>query len=245
MDSTASGPGGQQGHHRLADERMEYGLQRADLPRGPGRLLEANAPDDPLVLFDTWLEEAFAVRDVLIAAIPDTVLLEPTAMTVSTIADGRPRSRTVLLKERTSQGLVFYTNLESAKGTELSAQPLVALQFVWPPLQRQVRVEGQAHPLARDAVEAYFAIRPRESQLGAWASPQSRVVADAEELADRYRAVEERFAGGDVPCPPHWGGFVVDPDRMEFWQGGPGRMHDRLRYRRRDVDVWARDRLAP
>ena len=177
--------------------------------------------------------------------VPDMVLLEPTTMTVSTIADGRPRSRTVLLKERTPQGLVFFTNLESAKGTELTAHPLVALQFLWPPLQRQVRIEGQARLVDRSAVEAYFASRPRESQLGAWASPQSQVVADADELASRYREVDERFAGRDVACPPHWGGFVVDPDRIEFWQGRPGRMHDRLRYRRRDVDQWARDRLAP
>lgn len=244
MDSTPGGSEGAQ-DHRLGYERMEYGLERADLPRGPGRLLEADAPTDPLALFDRWLEEAFAVRDVLVSAVPDRVLLEPTAMTVSTIADGRPRSRSVLLKERTSQGFVFYTNLESAKAQELTAHPLVALQFVWPPLQRQVRIEGQAHPVARDAVEAYFAIRPRESQLGAWASPQSQVISGADELARRHDAADQRFADQDVPCPPHWGGFVVDPDRIEFWQGQPGRLHDRLRYRRRDVDRWTRDRLAP
>lgn len=244
MDSTSGGPGGDR-RHGLADERMEYGLQQEDLPRSPGRLLEADAPDDPLVLFDRWLEDAFAVRDVLVAAVPDRVLLEPTTMTVSTIADGRPRSRTVLLKKRTAQGLVFYTNLESDKARELTADPLVALQFVWPPLQRQVRIEGQARPVERETAEAYFATRPRQSQLGAWASPQSRVVDDAAELDRRYRDAEERFAGGEVPCPPYWGGFVVDPDRIEFWQGRPGRMHDRLRYRRRDADRWARDRLAP
>lgn len=243
MDSTPDESGPAQ-HHRLADERMEYGLQSSDLPRGPGRLLEKDSPADPLRLFDQWLEEAFAVRDVLVAAVPDRVLLEPTAMTVSTISDGRPRSRTVLLKERTTQGLVFYTNLESAKGRELQADPLVALQFVWPPLQRQVRIEGQAHPVERAAAEAYFATRPRQSQLGAWASPQSQAVT-ADDLDARYHAAEQRFAGRDVACPPHWGGFVVDPDRIEFWQGRPGRMHDRLRYRRRGPDSWELDRLAP
>ena len=230
-----------EGEARLAADRIDY---------RSGQLIEDSAPSDPLVLFDQWLTDAFAVRDQLapVAESVGVVLLEPTAMTVSTVVDTpdgvRPRSRTVLLKERIAEGFVFFTNHDSAKGREISARPWACLQFLWSPLQRQVRIEGSIRPVDRSVSEAYFATRPRASQLGAWASPQSAEVSGPDALDQRYREVEQRFSDGEVPCPPHWGGFVLSPDLVEFWQGRPGRMHDRLQYRSRD-NTWTRTRLAP
>jgi pyridoxamine 5'-phosphate oxidase len=200
-------------------------------------LREDDAPEDPLPLFQAWLADAFAARD-------RGVLAEPTAMVVATVRGDRPSVRTVLLKEATDTGFVFFTNYDSRKGAELAANPYVALHFGWYALHRQVRLEGSASRVSRSESEAYFATRPRGSQLGAWASPQSSEVAGLEELAERYREAEERFAGQDVPCPTHWGGYRVAPTLIEFWQGQPSRMHDRLVYRRAR-DRWLRLRLAP
>jgi pyridoxamine 5'-phosphate oxidase len=150
----------------------------------------------------------------------------------------------VLLKKVTAEGFCFYTNHESRKGRELAADPRCALLFPWFELHRQVRVEGIAAPLPREDAEAYFATRPREAQLGAWASAQSRVVASREELQQAYDDAAARFTGDPVPCPPYWGGFLVVPDTFEFWQGRRGRMHDRLVYRRAG-DGWRTERLAP
>ena len=199
-------------------------------------LLETAIPADPLVLFSSWLSEAFAAKD-------RGVLPEPTAMVVSTTAGGRPSSRTVLLKEANESGFVFYTNYGSRKASELAGSSYVALLFGWYPLHRQVRVEGRAERVARSESEAYFASRPRASQIGAWASSQSSEVS-LDELSALYRQAEERFAGVDVPCPEHWGGYRVRPESMEFWQGQPSRMHDRLLYRRLG-DGWQVVRLAP
>jgi pyridoxamine 5'-phosphate oxidase len=199
-------------------------------------LLESAVPADPLELFSSWLTDAFAAKE-------RGVLPEPTAMVVATAIADRPSARTVLLKGFDSGGFVFFTNYDSRKGAELASSPHTALLFGWYPLHRQVRVEGLAEKTTRAESEAYFAGRPRGSQLGAWASAQSREVT-LEELAVAYREVEEQFEGMDVPCPKHWGGYRVRPEDIEFWQGQPSRMHDRLLYRRAD-DGWQIARLAP
>ena len=165
-------------------------------------------------------------------------------MVLATCDGGRPSARTVLLKSVSAAGFVFFTNYQSRKGTEIAASPAVALLFGWYALHRQVRVEGVAERVSRSDSEDYFRTRPRDSQLGAWASAQSSVVASREELAEAYAAAEQRFAGQEVPCPPHWGGYRVAPAMVEFWQGQPSRMHDRLRYTRVDAG-WTLTRLAP
>jgi pyridoxamine 5'-phosphate oxidase len=164
---------------------------------------------------------------------------------VATSADGRPSARTVLLKEVGPTGFTFFTNYDSRKGAELAANSGVALHFGWYALQRQVRIEGTAAHVPRAESEAYFAVRPRGSQLGAWASRQSSDVASREELNAAYAEVEQRFAGADVPCPPHWGGIRVSPTLVEFWQGQASRMHDRLAYRLLPSGGWSLVRLAP
>jgi pyridoxamine 5'-phosphate oxidase len=202
-------------------------------------LLESAVPAEPYALFRRWLDEAFAARD-------RGELAEPTAMVVATCADGRPRARTVLLKELTPDGFTFFTNYTSAKGAELSADPAVALHFGWHAIQRQIRVEGTAEKVTRAESEAYFATRPRGSQLGAWASAQSTPVADRQALDAALAATEQRFADvAEVPVPPHWGGWRIVPERVEFWQGRANRMHDRLRFELAFDRSWQVRRLAP
>jgi len=205
---------------------------------GRSSLVEADVPADPLELFAAWFV------DVVGAGVP-----EPNAMVLATVsAQGRPEARTVLLKGYGSQGLRFFTSTSSAKGVALAARPVAALVFPWHPIERQVRVSGVVLPLPAAEVAEYFATRPRESQLGAWASPQSEVVASREELDLLLTAAQERFPE-EVPVPPTWGGYRVVPDTWEFWAGRPGRMHDRLRYRRTPEDPasagWHLERLAP
>lgn len=203
-----------------------------------GGLVEADLTDDPMTMFDRWFEEARVGG-----------IHEPNAMVIATVgADGRPSARAVLLKGYGDDGFRFFTNHDSHKGRDLATNPLCALTFPWFELQRQVRVEGAARQLPRADSEAYFATRPRGSQLGAWASAQSTTVAGREELEASYAAVEARFEGIEVPCPPHWGGYIVAPTLVEFWQGRRGRMHDRLAYRRVGPDSgtgWVTERLAP
>jgi pyridoxamine 5'-phosphate oxidase len=198
-------------------------------------LYESDLADDPDVQLARWLAEARA------GGLP-----EPNAMVLSTVGpDGAPSSRMVLLKGLDAGGLVFYTNYGSRKSQDLAANPRCCLLFPWQPLQRQVRVEGLARRLSAEVSDRYFATRPRGAQLGAWASRQSTVVADRAELEEAYAAAEARWPGRQpVPRPEGWGGFVLDPHTVEFWQGRPDRMHDRLRYRRTG-DVWVVERLAP
>ena len=211
----------------LASLREEYTL---------GGLAEGDLDPDPVVMLQRWLDEAIRAG-----------LYDPTGMVLSTVsATGRPSSRMVLLKGLSVEGLVFFTNYSSRKGEELAGQEACAVVFPWHPLQRQVRVEGVASRLPVEESDAYFASRPRESQLGAVASPQSRVVESRAWLDERYAEVEARFDGKDVPRPAYWGGYLIRPDRFEFWQGRKGRLHDRFRYLWvPTVQRWQVDRLAP
>lgn len=210
---------------------------RAEYTRGG--LVESDLLTDPIAMFRRWYDDAHAAG-----------LHEPNAMVVATVSgalpDGQsaPAARLVLLKGISEEGFVFYTNTGSRKGAELAGNPRIALLFPWHPLERQVRVDGTATLLPRADVDAYFAVRPRGSQLGAWASHQSSVVSDREELLAAYDEAERRYAEGEVPTPTEWGGYLVHPESVEFWQGRPGRMHDRLVYRR-EADGWRTERLAP
>lgn len=190
----------------------------------------ADAPQsapDPFARFGELLERARA-----------TDMPEPTALALSTVGpEGRPSSRMVLLKGFDREGFVFYTNLASRKAREIAGNPWVALCFHWQPLEVQVRIEGRAEPVGEAEADAYFASRPRGSQVGAWASRQSEELPSRAALEERIRAVEERFAGGEVPRPPFWSGFRVVPDRIELWYGRPSRLHER--------DVYTRDPGAP
>jgi pyridoxamine 5'-phosphate oxidase len=221
---------------RLADRAADLAAERVDYVGD--HLLESDVPDEPFALFRSWLADAFAARD-------RGVLAEPTAMVVATCDAGRPRVRTVLLKELRADGFTFFTNYDSAKAAEINANPAVGLHFGWHAIHRQVRVAGAAEQVARAESEAYFATRPRGSQLGAWASSQSSSVGSLADLQMSYAAVEARFDGAEVPCPPHWGGYLVRPTEIEFWRGQPSRMHDRLVYRLTDDGSWTITRLAP
>lgn len=202
-------------------------LNRSDLE-------EANAPGDPLALFERWFEEARGAE-----------LVDASAMTLATAdAEGRPSARTVLLKGFGAEGFRFYTNHDSRKARDLDVNPYAALAIWWDRLERQVRVEGPVKRLSPETSDAYFATRPRGSQLGAHASPQSRVIGGRAALEDALERLSERYGDGPVPRPPNWGGYAVVPEVIEFWQGRENRLHDRLRYTRAG-DGWKRERLAP
>lgn len=214
------------GSRDLRDLRHEYAA------RG---LAESDLAPDPTSMFRQWMDEAI-----------DAGIGEPNAMVVATVsAEGRPASRMVLLKGVEERGFVFYTNYDSRKGRELAANPACALLLPWHDLERQVRIEGTASRLSTEENQAYFSSRPRESQLGAWSSPQSRPVSSRQELDEEYETVQARFADTEeIEVPPYWGGYAVDPESVEFWQGRHGRMHDRLVYGRVGSG-WAVERLAP
>lgn len=196
---------------------------------------ESTVDRDPLKLFQRWLDEAKASGMHL-----------PEAMTLATATpDGKPSARLILLKGSDERGFVFYTNYNSVKARELDSNPQAALVFYWPQLERQVRVEGKVERTSADESDAYFKTRPRESQIGAIASPQSEVIASREALQRSADELERLYEGREVSRPEHWGGYRLLPERIEFWKGRPGRLHDRISYQRQDDGSWAIARLAP
>lgn len=198
-------------------------------------LLEEQAPAHPLALFGLWFHEAL-----------ECGVTEPNAMSLATVdRQGRPRVRTVLLKDYSEAGFSYYTNLSSIKSEDTKNNPSVSVLFPWIQMERQVRIDGEARLLDRAAVDAYFKVRPRESQLGAWASEQSRSIDSRQTLEQRFAQTAARFEGREVPTPPFWGGFLISPTCIEFWQGRPGRLHDRLEYRLLPTGEWKRQRLQP
>ncbi len=210
----------------LAALRQDYsrrGLRRSELD------------PDPIAQFNAWLAEAQALQ-----------ILEPNSMTFATVdADGQPWTRTVLLKICDARGFTFFTNYDGAKARQLAGNPRAALTFWWGALERQVNVTGTVGKTSREESTAYFQSRPASSQLGAWASAQSEVVADRAQLEAQYAAALEKYGETDIPLPPHWGGFRLAPQTIEFWQGRRSRLHDRLRYTRQPDDAWKIERLSP
>jgi len=214
------------------DEKHDIEAQRCEYSRRT--LVESDVSDDPIEQFAIWF------RNALSSDLPDA-----NAMTLATAsADGVPSARTVLLKGFDQAGFRFYTNYISKKGQELTANPHAALCFFWPELERQVRIEGEVEKISRKESGAYFEKRPRLSQLGAWASPQSSEVESREALEQNFEEMKQHFKGQDIPLPDFWGGFLLRPISIEFWQGRPGRLHDRIVYKRKKDD-WLISRLSP
>jgi pyridoxamine 5'-phosphate oxidase len=233
----------------LADLRREYnlaGMRRADLA------------SDPIVQFRKWFDQATGartsgrIRKFVVRLYKSLLLMggaefiDLNAMTLATVDEhGNPSARIVLLKGLDQRGFIFYTNYNSRKGRELETNPKAALVFYWPDQERQVTIAGEVSKIPEAESDAYFASRPRGSQIAAWASDQSQVVQNRVELEAKWKSVEERFPGGKVPRPPHWGGYVLSPSRLEFWQGRPNRLHDRFRYTRTRSNDWTLERLSP
>jgi pyridoxamine 5'-phosphate oxidase len=211
---------------KLEDMRRHYAARSLDI---------GDLDPSPFVQFDRWMREAIETR-----------LLEPNAMSLATVdAEGRPGLRTVLLKGFDERGLVFYTNYESAKARQLATNPQAALLFPWLPLERQVIVTGRAERISTVESMKYFLTRPRDSQIGAWASRQSEVISTRSLLEAKFAEMKAKFAAGEIPLPSAWGGYRVKPQTFEFWQGRPSRMHDRLRYNRQVDGTWSIERLMP
>ena len=232
----------------ISDMRREY--QAGDMER-------ADLDSDPLRQFQRWFEQASAshggrMRKFCVdiykafAALFGAEPLEANAMSLATVGgDGQPSVRTVLLKGVDPRGFIFYTNYGSRKARELSENPRGALVFYWPEIERQVCIAGSVRQISREESEKYFHSRPRGSQIGAWASDQSAIVSGREELEEKFRRIEKEFAGKQIPIPPNWGGYLLMPVRIEFWQGRPSRMHDRFCYTRTEDGQWRIERLSP
>jgi pyridoxamine 5'-phosphate oxidase len=209
----------------LTDLRRDYARES---------LSRSSVAHDPLVQFSKWMDEVLTSK-----------VIDPNAMVVSTVdAECRPSSRVVLLKDFGESGFTFFTNYESKKGHDLAENPNTVLHFFWPELERQVNIRGTAAKVSREESETYFRSRPVESRIGAWASSQSSVIRSRGELEERVEELRRKYADGEVPLPPFWGGFRVMPDRFEFWQGRPSRLHDRICYER-DGQAWRITRLSP
>ncbi len=209
----------------IANIRTEY-RQKA--------LSEEDVKADPIEQFSTWWREAL-----------QSDIYEVNAMTLATAdGDGRPLARIVLLKGFDKDGFVFFTNYESIKGQDIATNPLACLLFFWKELERQVRIEGAVEKISEAESDAYFHSRPEGSRIGAWASPQSRPIESRELLESRYLDLSEQYKGKDIPRPPHWGGYIVRPYKIEFWQGRPSRLHDRILFTRHE-NAWKIERLAP
>ncbi|MEI6739799.1 MAG: pyridoxamine 5'-phosphate oxidase [Gemmatimonadaceae bacterium] len=210
----------------IADIRTDY--RRA-------ALTDADVHDDPIVQFDHWFDEAIRAE-----------VLEPNAMCLATATpDAYPSARMVLLKGVDARGFVFYTDYRSRKGQELADNPHASLCFFWPELERQVRINGAVQRVSRAESTEYFTSRPLPSRIGAWTSHQSSTLATREELEETLGTMTARFADGDVPLPEHWGGYRIVPEEIEFWQGRPSRLHDRIQYYRKQGGSWQRRRLSP
>jgi len=233
----------------IADIRRDYnlaGLRRSDLDA------------DPIVQFRRWFEQAAGERSSgrlrgsliriykSLLGLGSAERIDVNAATVATVdAEGRPSARVVLLKGVDERGFIFFTNYDSRKGREIAGNPNVALVFYWPDQERQVCVAGQASKIPQAESEAYFKSRPRGSRLAAWASRQSEAIENREELEAHWRQLQAKYPGEDVPRPPNWGGFVIAPSRIEFWQGRPSRLHDRFRYLKQADGKWLIERLSP
>ena len=212
--------------NNYADIREEY---------KKGSLEVSDTLADPIQQFQKWFKEA-----------QDAEVMEVNAMCLSTVdKDGQPDARIVLVKDVSEKGFVFYTNYESHKGQELEANPYASLTFFWPELQRQVRIRGTVKKVSEETSAEYFHSRPRGSQIGAWTSPQSQEISGRGTLEIREKEFEERFNGKEIPKPDHWGGYLVKPESVEFWQGRPSRLHDRIFYSQQASGEWKRNRLAP
>lgn len=215
-----------QKNNELQNLRQEYRLRE---------LLESNVPDNPFELFEKWWKETLASK-----------LEEPNAMTLATCnAAGKPSARTVLLKGFDNEGFRFYTNYDSRKAMDIEESHAVALVFLWKEIERQVRIEGVARKLGEKENDNYFASRPAESKIGAWSSPQSKIIGSRSLLEKNAAVYRDKFGSANIPRPENWGGFIVQPEMIEFWQGRPGRLHDRLQYRLQGDSGWKISRLAP
>lgn len=212
--------------NHFADLRREYTKASLDV---------SDTFENPIEQFQKWFKEAQA-----------SGVLEPNAMTLSTVSpEGKPDARIVLIKDVKEHGFSFFTNYQSRKAKDLEHNPFAALTFYWPELERQIRIEGNVEKVEAYTSDQYFKSRPRGSQIGAWASPQSQVITNRSLLEIRQREFEERFAETEVPRPEHWGGYLLKPSRIEFWQGRASRLHDRIVYEKQERGNWNRTRLAP